>query len=272
MMNRILIAVAVALLALSGHAEDNNILRHLSLSAGIGTTGITADLGTMVTDYVGIRGGIDYMPKFKYSDDLELSYINQQFGDIDIPDGVDLSTIPIEVSVEGKWDNSTAHALLDIYPFKSVGFHLTVGAYFAWGDKIVSAYNKEAGSLQLISDFNHRRGLFEGVPDEYGQVAAKLGDYSIMPDDNGNAEAYIQVSKVRPYAGIGFGRAVPGSRLNCQFDLGVQFWGTPKVYDRVDGKRLTAEGTKGEDSDVLKVISKVSVYPVLSLRLSGRLF
>ena len=93
-----------------------------------------------------------------------------------------------------------------------------------------------------------------------------------MPDDQGNANAYIQVNNIRPYVGLGFGRAVPKSHINCQFDIGLQFWGHPKVYDGVTGQQLIAEDTKGEDGGLLKVISDVTVFPVISLRLSGRIF
>ena len=99
------------------------------------------------------------------------------------------------------------------------------------------------------------------------------GFFNIMPDDEGHANAYITVKKVRPYLGIGFGRAVPSaSRLNCQIDLGVQLSGKPHVYNGVSHEELTAEGANGEDGGHLKTISRMKCYPVLSIRLSGRLF
>ena len=149
-----------------------------------------------------------------------------------------------------------------------------MGAYFGEGgdSKLITAYNKEEGFLKNVADFNARRGIFALVPDAYGQMAAKLGDYNLMPDDNGNANAYIKVNNIRPYVGLGFGRAVPKSRVGFQFDLGAQFWGNPKVYNGVNGQQLTSEGAKGEDGGVLKVISDISIFPVLSFRLTGRIF
>jgi len=270
MVRKLIILATVLLAAMPLKAEDNNILRHLSLSAGIGTTGITAEVGTMVTNYIGIRGGVDYMPKFKYSTDLNLSHIYQG----EIPEeyeGIDISDITTKVAVQGQLHNSTAHALLDIYPFSGAGFHLTVGAYFAQKDRFVTVCNKEEGALRIISDFNARRGGFADIPLSYGQVAAKLGDYNIMPDDQGNANAYVKVKKVRPYVGIGFGRTVPKS-LDCEFDLGVQMLGKPRFYDGVSGEELTSDGAKGDDGGLLKDLSKITVYPVLSIRLVGRIF
>lgn len=275
MNKKYLATVIVALCAVSLQAQDNNILRHYSLSGGVGTTGFTVDVGTMFTDFIGIRGGIDYLHNIKYGEDLDLSYVYDDLdnADIEIPDYIDVSAVPTEVAVQGKLDSFTGHALLDIYPFKKVGFHLTVGAYFAQKDNIVTVYNRKEGSLKMVADFNARRGDFEGIPASYGQVAAQLGGYSIKPDDNGNASAYINVKKVRPYVGLGFGRAVPKtSRMNCQFDMGVQFWDTPMVYNGVNGEQLSVDSAKGDGSGVLRAISKIKVYPVISVRVSGRLF
>ncbi len=262
--------VVLALAACQLRAQDdNNIFRHYSLSAGIGTTGVTADLGTMVSDYVGIRAGIDFMPKFKYSTKLSMSQVNQTHD-------VDVESIPAElkkVEVKGSLHNSTAHALMDIYPFRGHGFHLTVGAYFAKDEKIVTVDCDDQPLMKKLADFNARRGVYADIPLSYGQAAVKLGDYNIMPDENGNASAFIDVKKIRPYVGLGFGRAVPGeSRFSCLFDMGVQLSGKPKVYNGVNNEQLTADGVKGEDGGILKAISKVSVYPVVSVRLIGRLF
>ena len=74
---------------------------------------------------------------------------------------------------------------------------------------------------------------------------------------------------VRPYLGVGFGRAVPKKRIGVQFELGVQFHGTPKVY--TDAGILGSTSTDGDDS-FTKIIDKLTVYPVMKLRFCGRLF
>lgn len=273
-MKKLLLFVWMSLTLISLNAQNDGVLSHYSLSAGIGTTGFTADLGTMVGSHIALRGGIDYLPKINYSDELDLSHVFEDYH-IDpnnLPGGIDIADVPTTVDVKGTFDNFTGHALLDLYPSGDHGFHITVGAYFANKEKVLYARNQEEGSLIVVSDFNARRGVFALVPESYGMVSARMGKYDLMPDDNGNVNAYVAVKKIRPYAGIGFGRAVPRSGLNCQFDLGVQFWGKPKVYDGVTGQLLTAEGAEGEDHRLLKIVRKVSVYPVLSLRLYGRLF
>lgn len=269
-MKRILFDILMlALAVLPLRAQDNNVLKHASLSAGISTTGITADAGTMLTDYVSIRAGVEFMPGFKYSTHLKLTQVNQT-KDVDVEKLPESSR---RVKVQGTLHNSTCHALLDIYPSRESKFHLSVGAYLAIKDKVVTVVNTESELLKQVADLNARRGAYAAVPLSYGQVAAKMGDYNIMPDDEGNASAFIKVKRVRPYVGVGFGRAVPGkSGMNCQVDLGVQLWGKPHVYNGVNGEELIAERARGEDGGYLKTISRISFYPVLTVRFAGKIF
>lgn len=248
------------------HGQNDEMMRHFSLSGGVGTTGLTLDLGAALGRNISLRGGIDYMPKFKYSTDLTLTLVNQTRE-------VDMSKIPVQkVEVTGTLHNTTGHVLLDIYPSEERGFHITLGAYIAKG-KVIDVTSEDSELLKKVADLNARRGAFAAIPISYGQVAAKLGEYNIMPDDDGYARAYMKIRKVRPYLGAGFGRAVPWkSRLKCLFDIGIQFLGKPRVYNGVNGQELTAEGVRGEDGGILRIATGVSLYPVLSFRLVGRLF
>ena len=52
-------------------------------------------------------------------------------------------------------------------------------------------------------------------------------------------------------------------------ELGGQFHGTPEVY--ADNAELTAINTVA-DNEFSDIIDKLTVYPVLKFRLSGRIF
>lgn len=254
--------------------EDYGIFNHVGLGVGFGTTGITVDAATVVTPYVGVRAGVDIFPTFKVNTDLDLGRFGydesvgtaaSSFG-VNVPSG--------EIEVQAKPSLTTGHVLFDVYPFpSSSSFRVTLGAYFG-ADKIVKVYNKEDGSLQDIYNYNRRLGQYSVVPASAGKIGAELGDYFLEPDADGNVEASIKVNGFRPYVGIGFGRAVPKKRIGCQFDLGVQFWGKPKVMMKgANGEEQLTEQNAGSDGgDIIKTISKVSVYPCLSFRLVGRIF
>jgi hypothetical protein len=63
---------------------------------------------------------------------------------------------------------------------------------------------------------------------------------------------------------------VPRKRIGCQFDLGVQFWGSPKVV--VNGETLQADRVGDQLDDALSIVSRIKVFPVVSFRLVGRIF
>ena len=281
---------------------------HFGIGAGAGTTGIALDASFTLGKYVGVRGGVDIMPQFKVSKDIdlktedankkvsqltnEINQLNQQLVQYGL-EPVDLSqypggNLPEKMEIEGKLKNTTGHVLIDLYPGGG-SFHFTVGAYFG-PDEIISVYNKEEGFMKPITTYNEaiaNAALYPNVQQVVNQynlkmIGGELGDYFVTPDpaEKGDVKAYAKVKGFRPYVGLGFGRAVPKKRIGCQFDLGVQFWGSPEIYVPTYDKAAKTyqyekiEGDKaGDDAGkVLKTVSKISVYPVLNFRLVGRIF
>ena len=308
-MKKLLTFCGLVLLSLGASAQMFE--PHVGIGVGVGTTGIAIDAGITLNDYLGVRGGVDIMPKFKVNKDIDLktedankkvsqltTEINQLNAKLEAAgmQTVDLNqypggNLPNKLEVQGKLDNTLGHILIDIHPFKT-SFHLTVGAYFG-KDEIIDVYNKESGFLKPINAYNEAiinanspsadPGVKQVVNDyNLKMIGGELGDYFVTPNpaENGDVRAYAKVKSFRPYVGLGFGRAVPKKRIGCQFDLGVQFWGKPEIYVPTYDKAAKTyqyekiDGDKaGEDAGkVLKTISKVSVYPVLNFRLVGRIF
>lgn len=238
-----------------GTETDKNLFNHLSVGLSSGTTGIGVDAAMPVGNYVQVRAGVDFMPDIKISTDLDID-----------PPSVPGYDIPNTVEVEGKVGFTNGKLLFDVYPFKKSSFHVTAGAYFG-SSKVVKAYNKEDGLLVDVANFNNdvEAGLLPGQE----KIGVMLGDYLLEPDDDGNVNACIKTSGFKPYLGLGFGRAVPKKRIGFMFDLGVQFWGSPKVY--CNGHELNKDDVDGDSGDIMKTLSKVTVYPVMSFRLCGRI-
>ena len=275
--------------------NGKNILEHVGVGVGFGLSGITIDLGTDVTDYLTVRGGVDIFP----SVDL----------DFDIPTGFDGGDIIGQANIPARYNRPTedikvkatsalggGHLLFDIHPFKSA-FRITAGLYFGKKDVITVDTKDDVmdGMAQWNTDvYNYATGLpktpaemtAEGHADlaqmalangnELPRYGAEIGDYFLEPKADGSVSSFFRVSGVRPYVGLGFGRMVPKkSRLTCNVDLGVQFWGKPSVY--LDGRNGETELSKStfeeeNDSEALDVLSKITVYPQLTVRLVGRIF
>lgn len=73
---------------------------------------------------------------------------------------------------------------------------------------------------------------------------------------------------MRPYVGLGWGRAIPKHRFGFRFELGAVFHGRPEVVS----DNLISSGTGGEISDFNKIINDITVFPQLSFQLTYRLF
>ena len=255
-MKKVLLVCAMAFIGLNSvsaqdyDVDDLGIFNHLSLGVGLGTTGISLEAAAPISPYVAVRAGVNFFPSVKYDTDLDVSGVPSGYG------------IPTNFDVQGKLSFTTGHVLFDVFPFKTSSFHVTAGAYFG-KDNVVNLYNKEPGALQAVADYNRTYPA--------NKIGLELGDYLLTPDDNGNVDANIKVKAFRPYVGVGFGRPVPMKhRFTCNVDLGVQFWGKPEVLLR--GEKLTSQDLDGDGGDVVKTISKVSVWPVLNVRLVGRIF
>lgn len=244
---------AVAIFTMTNAAaqdKDSRLFNHLSVGANIGTTGFGLDVAMPAGNYVQVRAGFAVFPKIKVNTDLDL--------DIESANGYGGNTT---VEIEGKTGFTNGKLLFDIFPFKSSSIHLTVGTYFG-ASKIVDAYNKEEGALKNVADWNANN------PDN--KIGVALGDYLLEPDANGNISAQIKTKAFKPYIGLGFGRAVPKkNRIGFMTELGVQFWGAPKVY--CNGEELTDDKVGGDAGGVIKTLSKVSVFPVINFRLCGRI-
>lgn len=266
-MKKQIISCMALLMSLGVSAQnETGVADHLGVSVGVGTTGITLDLSTMFTDYVGLRVGADIFPNLKLNTELDLGFDDEAKSAYQ---NMFNTTLPSEIEVQGKTGLTAGHLLVDVHPFKS-SFRVTVGAYIG-GQDIVSVYNREDGALKQIADFNGRIDRNE-IPSltKDNKIGLELGDYFLEPDKDGNVDARIRVNGFRPYVGLGFGRAVPKKRLACQFDLGVQFWGSPEIYLR--DHKLSEKDLDGDAGGIIKVVSNASVYPSLTVRLVGRIF
>ncbi len=241
------------------YVDDNMLFNHLGASVSLGLDGIGIEVSTTATQWAGVRAGISFFPNISYS----LSDINYKRHNKDGKLGLDATF----KKVDGK-------ILIDGYPFGSKSsFHITAGLFFG---------NSEFLTVDLKEDPN--------VPIDGGIVPPAdrnpIG-YAIDPDENGIIKLRMKYNSVKPYIGIGIGRAVPkaGKRIAVAADLGVQFHGTPKVQayspegtgwmdiEAEDFYSIVEKEKDQEDiKDAFDIIEKVKVWPVLNIRITGRIF
>ncbi len=248
-MKRQMIALGMLLLLICGGHRvmaqaDYGYFNSLGLGLSASTVGVGLEVSTPIGNYLALRGGVSFMPKFTVTDEVNADLKG-------VPQGYPQSA---EVELEGSTKRTTGELLLNLYPFRSNGFFVAAGASFG-GDKFVQITGHSDELQQLIA--------------AGGSAGLQIGDVSIPVDQNGNVSGGLKVSAVRPYVGLGYGRAVPSKRINFMLDAGVQLHGTPEVYSdfgQVD--QLMAE----VDNDFTDIINKLKVYPVIRFRICGKLF
>lgn len=271
-MKKLLLTCAFALLGLGQsfaqlNTDDYGLFNHLSAGLSVGSDGIGINLAAPLGYHFAVRAGYSFMPKFKYKK------------------GIDLGSNPAfttsVVDLQGKLNMSDFSLLFDYYPSKKSSFRITAGAYIG-KSKVVTIANTNPFVKQ---SYWGNAGL------ELGTTASIYDTYTVVSDPRtGNVSADVKVNSFKPYIGIGFGRAIPKKRIGVQFDLGVQFWGTPELwtnietfdynkndyvmeYRKVSKNRITNPKKDYQDvKDAIRKAEKIGVFPVLKVRINGRIF
>ena len=254
--------------------DDDYIFTHLGGNLSVGTDGIGIEVTTTITPYVGLRAGVNFFPKIKYTKD-DVTYKRKVRWD-NAGNPTDNPAYPsIERegtgSIEAKLNKIDGKILFDAYPFGlKNSFHVTAGLFMGSGDIVQGSFTQDPkvpiGGGIVITDNNG-------------------DDWMVMPEGNpGTIDIRLKTNSVKPYLGIGFGRAVPKKHVNVAFDLGVQFHGTPQVqgyakanteYQWMDLEANNfdfGDSFKKDVEDALDIVHKVKVWPVLNIRLTGRFF
>ena len=263
-----LMMVAVILLTSVGSVMAQNeykrgLFNHVGLNVGAGTEGISVGLAAPVTSFLEVEAGVNVMPSFKLSGDLDVDY------DYSSLPQVPNVQYPTEATIhaEGSFDRTTFNVKANLYPFGG-GTKFFIAAGLSIGGEKIAEVNGSCDKLREIS----QKLPTQELKDQLRQaVTANLGGYKLELDENYNVRGDIRCKKVRPYLGLGFGRLVPKNRIGCRFELGCQFMGKLKVYQNdteIDINKALEDA--GED-DLSKFVKDLKVYPVLKFSLSGRI-
>lgn len=243
--------------AAQAQVEDYGIFKHIGADINVGTQGIGFDVATPITNYLEMSMGMNFMPGFKISGDVDVS-------DIHFIHGGQQYTIPMDqVNIEGKLARTTAELKFSAYPF-GVRNSLFVAAGFSFAGKKIAKLKGHSDDVKAFMNNPE-------YPDDVKQsVYAEIDKYEVKFNSNGDINGDVRVNALRPYLGLGYGRLVPKKRLGFRVELGCQFMGKMKIYQddkKVDTNDLQEKG----DDDLSKFIDKFTVYPVLKISFTGRI-
>ena len=263
-----LMMVAVILLTSVGSVMaqkeyKRGFLNHVGINVGAGTEGISVGLAAPVTGFFELEAGVNVMPSFKLSGDLDVDVNTSS-----LPQ-VPTVTYPTSATIhaEGSFDRTTFNVKANLYPFGGgTKFFIAAGLSIG-GEKIAEV----SGSCDELRDFSQKLPSQE-LKDQFRQaVSANLAGYNLQFDENYNVQGDIRCKKVRPYLGLGFGRLVPKNRLGMRLELGCQFMDKLKVYQNdteIDVNKALEDA--GED-DLSKFVKDLKIYPVVKFSFTGRI-
>ncbi|MDR6560752.1 MULTISPECIES: hypothetical protein [unclassified Arcicella] len=138
-----------------------------------------------------------------------------------------------DLDISPKVKSLQIDALIDFHPFKRKSFKLVGGLAYGTGDSEVMAEpTVKTGKFKFASDFE------------------------IDAQDFGKANLKVTGNKIRPYLGIGFGRAIPKSRVGFGFEMGAYYSGSPKLT--LD--RSGVVETLVTDANILSIENNVKNY------------
>lgn len=238
-------------------------LNHVGINVGAGTEGISVGLAAPVTSFFELEAGVNVMPSFKLSGDLDVDVNTSSLPQVPNVQYPHEATI----HAEGSFDRTTFNVKANLYPFGGgTKFFIAAGLSIG-GEKIAEV----SGSCDELRDFSQKLPTQE-LKDQFRQaVSANLAGYNLQFDENYNVQGDIRCKKVRPYLGLGFGRLVPKNRLGMRLELGCQFMDKLKVYQNdteIDINKALEDA--GED-DLSKFVKDLKIYPVVKFSFTGRI-
>ena len=248
------LAAALALAPAAGA----QVFDHLSIGVGPGTDGLGFELAAPLGRHVQLRAG--------YGAAAGIARIG--VGDISVPEHPgDPGSSDADVPLSVRFAASDARLLFNIYPSATGGFHFVVGAYM--------------GSPAFA------RASLTGMPSDYDRIGIDADGYLVKAEDGkleiglGGSGIGASSFAVKPYAGIGFGRAVRADRrVSVTCDLGVQYQGTPAFWaegESITGRRKNVrisgnEFFSGIEEDFDALARYTAFWPTLNIRVYVRLF
>lgn len=260
MKKQLILCIALLMGATSVSAQSEfkrGVFNHIGLNVSASTEGIGVGVATPITNYLELSAGVNIMPSIKIKGDVNIDYNIDPQIPVYIPSHD-------KVKITGDLKRTTMDVKLNIYPFGGNSTFFIAGG-FSFGGENLGTLNGHSDAVEkAIKDYPEFKTVI------LNSISAELDKYNVRFDERGDINGDIRVKKFRPYVGLGVGRLVPKHRVGFRFEAGCQFMGKLKVYQ--NDTEVKVNELNDTDDDISKIIDKLTVYPVLKLTITGRIF
>lgn len=199
-------------------SAQNHSTPNMAIGGGISTLGPKIEVATSFGNYVALRGGVSYLPLT----------LNHRYS-IDAAKYREYIEYDPDVKITSNINLFHGHLLADFSVIPNGIFHIT-GGFFLGSSKITGSgiLINPSNNSPVVEDLRNK-GY---VQDELPSIEIET-DYELQPDRNGQLNADIRLGKtIKPYLGLGIGRAVPKGRFGINFDIGVIYQGDVDVSSK----------------------------------------
>jgi len=188
--------------------DDYNMFTHLDVSLTGGTDGLGLDVATPLGDYVQLRTGFAWMPRFEktvsYNVGIgeggmisqsrydQLSGVFQQVTGCQLADRIDLVARPSYANYK---------LLVDVFPFERKAWHFTAGFYAGSGTIAkVSSTAEAVPTMLALNIFNRMIDCSIGEDGEGGGTFVEWGDFNLALDPSLEDKLYdMAVERTKGY-------------------------------------------------------------------------
>lgn len=246
------------IISVLGYAQKNEEKRvfmdQLNVAINASTMGFGVEVATPINNYFNLRAGYG---TFSLSENLAIGISDEEI----------YKLLSYDPSYEATINASFNHGrvLVDFTPVKRGFFHITTG-FFVGETKIKSngfLVNPKTG-FPAVNDLPNGSSWPELSFDKYYLEIGERGDIPVSIKF-GNT--------IKPYFGLGLGRAVTNKRIGFKFELGILYQGEYKLYQN---NRKISLDFSGENDNTLNNVQSVTKllewWPMLNFQLSYRVF
>ena len=275
MKRMVMVAMMASLLCGSAWAQEScvkgdfqrGVFDHVGVNVSAGTEGIGVGLAAPVTSFLELEAGVNVMPGFKLTGDLNVpsQEIHVNYGPT--ANGVPITTPNATVEAKGDFARTTFNFKAHIYPFGGDSKFFVAAGFSFGGEKIA----KVTGHSDELAEFVNRPEYSQFKQQILDQIGAQIDKYKIKFDDNLNISGDIRCNGFRPYLGLGCGRLVPKNRVGFRVEAGCQFMGKLKVYQNDEEIDISSALKDAGEDDISKFVENWKVYPVLKFSIVGRI-
>ena len=259
---RLSAVVCSLLIALSAGAQEKT-----PLSFGLYTTlgapeGLTIGGSVCFMPELSLRAGLGLMPSLSYSSRVDVdkekafaSYAQKLENPVDL-----------DINMKSGWVRG--QLLLDYHPFRNP-FRVTAGLFLGRYQARGSVQLVDHKTGKSVAEEMRRKGVLN-MPlirlEENGETL-----FTLQPDEDASINASVaSPSWVQPYIGIGYGFAVPRSRVSFFGDLGLLYNGSLKLSSP-NLREGNLNSLVPRDETLKSIDSWTRLFAILNLGVSIRL-